>query len=113
MGQINLLRIGGAFVRDGGVVLLTSGMLANQPTPGSTSLSAINSAINGFVKAAALELGDRLRINAISPVFVKETMDKMGIDSSTGVPAKETAKAYRAGLLGSMTGAVLDVRDYL
>jgi len=112
MGQINLLRVGQAFVREGGVILLTSGMLANDPIPGSTSISAANGALNSFVKAASLELGDTLRINTVSPVFVKETLEMMGMDSSAGMSAADTAKAYQAGLEGTMNGEVIDVHDY-
>jgi len=113
MGQINILRVGQAFIRKGGVILLTSGMLANEPMPGSTSVSAANGAINSFIKAASLELGDKLRINAISPVFVKETMEIMGMDSSDGLSAADTAKTYKTALEGSMTGEVIDVRNYV
>lgn len=112
MGQINLVRIGRTHMKPGGVILLTSGMLANEPMPGSAAVSAVNGAINSFVKAAALELGDGLRINAVSPVFVKETMEMMGMVSSAGMSAANTAKAYTAALDGSMTGEVIDVRDY-
>jgi len=111
MGQIDILRVGQPFIRKGGVVLLTSGMLAEQPMPGSASVSAANGAINSFVKAAALELGDEIRVNAVSPVFVKETMEMMGMDSASGMSAFDTAKAYQAGLEGSMSGEVIDVRD--
>lgn len=110
MGQIDILRVGQPFIREGGVVLLTSGMLAEEPMPGSASVSAANGALNAFVKAAALELGDRLRINAVSPVFVKETMEMMGMDSTSGMSALDTAEAYRAGLEGTMSGEVIDVR---
>ena len=113
MGQINILRVGQPFIRKGGVILLTSGMLANEPMPGSTSVSAANGAINSFIKAASLELGDKLRINAISPVFVKETMKMMGMDSSDGISAADTAKTYKTALEGSMTGEVFDVRNYV
>ena len=112
MGQINLLRVGQAFVKEGGVILLTSGMLANDPMPGSASVSAVNGALNSFVKAASLELGNTLRVNAVSPVFVKETMEMMGMDSSAGMSAADTAKAYQAALEGDMTGEVIDVLDY-
>ena len=112
MGQINTLRVGQSFIRNGGVILLTSGMLANEPMPGSTSISAANGALNSFVKAASLELGATLRINAVSPIFVKETMEMMGMDSSDGMSATDTAKAYQAALEGSMTGEVIDVRKY-
>ncbi|MEA3410400.1 MAG: short chain dehydrogenase [Pseudomonadota bacterium] len=113
MGQINLLRVGQAFVREGGVIVLTSGLLAREPIPGSASVSAVNGAIDSFVKAAALDFGERLRINAVSPIFVKETMEMMGMDSSSGITAADTAKAYQAALEGSMTGEVIDVRDYV
>lgn len=112
MGQINLVRVGRVYVKSGGVILLTSVMLANEPMPGSAAVSAVNGAINSFVKAAALELGNSLRINAVSPVFVKETMEMMGMDSREGVSAADTSKAYEAALDGSMTDEVIDVRDF-
>ena len=112
MGQINLLRVGQSYINKGGVVLLTSGMLANDPIPGSASISAANGALNSFVKAASIELGDSLRINTVSPVFVKETLELMGMDSSNGMSAADTAKAYQAGVEGTMSGEVIDVRDY-
>ena len=113
MGQINILRIGQPYIRKGGVILLTSGMLANEPMPGSASTSAANGALNSFVKAASLELGDKMRINAVSPIFVKETMEMMGMDSGGGMSATDTSKAYQAALEGSMTGEVVDVRNYV
>jgi len=113
MGQINLVRVGQAYLPEGGVVLLTSGLMAIEPIPGSVSVSAANGALNSFVKAAALELGSSLRVNAVSPIFVKETLEMMGMDSSTGLSASDTAKAYQAGLEGTMTGEILDVREYV
>ena len=112
MGQINLLRVGQAFIKEGGAILLTSGMLSNDPIPGSASVSAANGALNSFVKAASIELGEKLRINAVSPIFVKETMEMMGMDSSSGMSAADTAIAYQAALEGRMTGEVIDVRDH-
>lgn len=112
LGQVNLLRVGQRFINKGGVVLFTSGMLASDPIPGSASVSAVNGALNSFVIAASIELGDKLRINVISPIFVKETMEKMGMDSSSGMSAANTAIAYQVALEGQMTGAVIDVRDY-
>jgi len=113
MGQINIFRIGQYFVREGGVILLTSGMLANEPMPGSAATSAANGALNSFVKAAALELDNKIRINAVSPIFVKETMEMMGMDSQSGLSAMDTAKAYIAAFEDSMSGEVIDVRDYI
>jgi hypothetical protein len=84
-----------------------SARLARSRAPPQSSLFGINA----FVRAAALELGDSLRINAISPIFVKETMEMMGMDSASGMSASDTAKAYQVAMEGSATGEVIDIRD--
>ncbi|KIC07697.1 short-chain dehydrogenase [Leisingera sp. ANG-M1] len=112
MGQINLVRIGQAHISDGGSFTLTAGILSRNPMPGSVVISLANGALESFSKAAALELGRGLRVNTVSPVFVKETMEVMGMDSSSGLSAADTAKAYLAAVEGDLTGAVFDAPDY-
>ncbi|MCP4767576.1 MAG: short chain dehydrogenase [Gammaproteobacteria bacterium] len=112
MGQVNLVRLGTAHVSAGGSITLTSGMLAHNPMPGSSVISMSNGGLESFVKAAALELGAEVRINAVSPVFVKETMEMMGMDSAQGLSAVDTAKAYVAAIETDQSGQVLDVTDY-
>ncbi len=51
----------------GGSVTLTSGMLSREPMPGSAAISLVNAGIEGFVRAAALEMPDGVRVNAVSP----------------------------------------------
>jgi NAD(P)-dependent dehydrogenase (short-subunit alcohol dehydrogenase family) len=113
MGQINLLRLGRHRVSDRGCFTLTTGMLGQRPMPGSAVISMVNAALEGFVRAAALELRDHLRVNAVSPIFVKETMVKLGMDPSSGMSAADTARAYKASVEGDETGQVLDVKDYV
>lgn len=113
MGQINLLREGVAYLKDGGSITLTSGMLAQNPMPGSAAISPVNAAVEGFVRAAALELPRGLRVNAVSPVFVSETASAMGMDTTHTLSAATTAKSYLASVAGSMSGQVLDARDYI
>ena len=113
MGQVNLVRIGKAFIKEGGSVTLTSGFLAHNPMPGSISLSMVNAALEGFVRAAALELGDSLRVNTVSPVFVTETAQAMGMGTEGTLSAEQTANAYQASTEGSMTGQILDVREFV
>lgn len=112
MGQVNLFRLGQGFINNGGSITLTSGVLSKEPMAGSSVISLANGALESFVKAAALEI-NTLRLNVVSPVFVKETMVIMGMDSSTGISASDTAKAYQAAITGSLHGATLDVRDYI
>ncbi|MEH6651734.1 MAG: short chain dehydrogenase [Motiliproteus sp.] len=108
MGQINVIRIGREFVNDGGSITLTSGVLARQPMPGSAIISMANGALDGFVRAAALEEA-RIRLNTVAPAFVKETMEMMGMDPAQGVSAADTAKAYQRAVIGNSHGETLDV----
>lgn len=73
----------------------------------------MNAGLESFAASAALETGEELRVNAVSPRFVKETMEAMGMDSSTGISAVDTAKAYRHALESTDSGQTLDVIDYI
>lgn len=112
MGQVNLLRLGQRNLNDKGSITLTSGVLSREPMQGSSVISMANGALESFVKAASLEL-DTLRINVVSPVFVKETMAMMGMDTEEGLSADDTAKAYVEAVTGSMTGQILDAPDFV
>ncbi|SDK00055.1 NAD(P)-dependent dehydrogenase, short-chain alcohol dehydrogenase family [Ferrimonas sediminum] len=112
MGQVNLVRLGSGYLNDGGSITLTSGILSRQPMPGSASVSMVNGALESFVKAAALELNG-VRVNAVAPAFVKETMAMMGMDTSSGISAADTAKAYEAAVSGEMSGETLDAPNFL
>lgn len=109
MGQVNVVRYGLGTVRHGGSFTLTAGILARHPSPGSAATSLVNAALEGFVRAAALELPHGMRINAVSPPWVSETLAAMGQDPSAGSPAAEVAKAYVAAVDGSGTGRVIGV----
>jgi NAD(P)-dependent dehydrogenase (short-subunit alcohol dehydrogenase family) len=107
MGQINIVRLGAALVRDGGAITLTTGVLAQHPMPGSCIVTTVNCAIEGVVRAAALELGSRIRINAVSPGWVAETMQAMGNDATQGLPAADVARHILQQLEFGATGSVL------
>lgn len=109
LGQVNLVRHGLNNVRDGGSFTLTSGILARDPVPGSAAVSLVNAALEGFVRAAALEMPRGIRINVVTPGWVAETLQAMGRDSSDGTPAVTVAQAYLSSLQGRQTGAVIEV----
>ncbi len=113
MGQVNLVRLGRSVINDNGSITLTSGMLSQNPMPGSASISMVNAGLEGFVRAAALEMPRGIRINAVSPVFVKETMEILGMDSTHGVPSQKVALAYKEAVESQRNGEVLDVRDFV
>jgi NAD(P)-dependent dehydrogenase (short-subunit alcohol dehydrogenase family) len=110
MGQVTVARVAKDGLRDQGSIVLTTGVLAMHPMPGSASISLVNAGLEGFVRAAALEMPRGLRINAVSPPWVKETMIKFGMDPTPGQAAAEVAKAYVAAVEGKHQGQVLDPR---
>lgn len=67
MGQANLVRSGRQFIAAGGSFTLMSGVLSQEPIKGSASISMINPGLEGFVRAAALELPRGIRMNVASP----------------------------------------------
>jgi NAD(P)-dependent dehydrogenase (short-subunit alcohol dehydrogenase family) len=108
MGQVALARFAKDHLNDGGSITLTTGILAMQPMLGSASISLVNAGLEGFVRAAALELPRKLRINAVSPPWVKETMVKFGMDPTPGLAAADVAKAYVAAVEGAQQGEVIE-----
>lgn len=110
MGQVNLVRYGLDAVRDGGSITLTSGILARKPMIGSAAISLVNAGLEGFVRAAALEAPRGIRVNVVSPPWVTETLQKLGMDTSIGLPAETVARAYVESVTGSQTGAVIEPR---
>ena len=113
MGQVHLVRLGFAHVRDGGSFTLTSGVLARSPMKGSAAISLVNSGVEGFARAAALEAPRGIRVNVVSPPWVAETLRAMGMDPSPGMPAASLARYYVQSVEGSQTGIVLDAAESL
>jgi NAD(P)-dependent dehydrogenase (short-subunit alcohol dehydrogenase family) len=107
MGQVAVARLAADHLNDGGSITLTTGVLAGKPMPGSAAISLVNAGLEGFVRAAALELPRKLRINAVSPPWVKETMVKFGMDPTPGLAAAAVAKAYVAAVEGAQQGEII------
>ena len=80
--------------------------------PGSSSISMVNAGLEGFVRAAALEMPRGLRVNVVSPPWVKETLEALDMDTSAGMPAQEVARAYHASIGGTRSGTVINPRDF-
>lgn len=106
MGQVNLVRIGLEYLNKGGSITLTSGQSSVNPMPGAAAISMATAAVSAFAVAAALELKDDKRLNAVSPAFVKETMEMLGMDSTYGIPAEDVATYYQASVEGQSNGKV-------
>ena len=108
LGQVNLVREGLQRVRDGGVIVVTSGILSRLPAPGGSAISMVNAGLEAFVRGAALEAPRAIRVNVVSPPWVSETLTKLGMDPKAGLPASVVAQAYVRAVEGSMTGQVIE-----
>ncbi len=111
MGQVNLAMISRNWLNDRGSITLTGGILAEQPIRYGSSASMVNAALEGFVRAAAIELPRGLRINLVSPTVVQESMPQFGpfFRGFEAVPAARVALAYSRGVEGLQTGQVYRV----
>lgn len=107
MGQVQVIMVGAHFVPPGGSITVTSGVLAQDPVPGSAIVTAVNAAVEGFVRAAAVELGSKVRVNAISPGWLAETLAAMGRDPAAGIAAAEVAKYYVDLINSGGTGQII------
>jgi NAD(P)-dependent dehydrogenase (short-subunit alcohol dehydrogenase family) len=108
MTQVRLVRTAMNRVRDGGSITLTTGALATRPLPAASALSLAGAGLEGFIRAAALDMPRGLRLNSVSPGWVKETMEQSGLDSTPGMPAKTLADHYVLAVEGAMTGRIID-----
>ncbi len=108
MGQVNVVRLGLDHVKDNGSFTLTSGILSRLPMKGSAAISLVNSAIEGFSRAAALEMPRGVRINTVSPNWVIDTLKAFNMDASDGTPVEVVARTYVLAMEGLMTGQVID-----
>jgi NAD(P)-dependent dehydrogenase (short-subunit alcohol dehydrogenase family) len=76
--------------------------------PGSAAISLVNAGVEGFVRAAAMEAPRSIRVNAISPPWVSETLQALKMDPSQGLPAAVVARAYVQSVTGTNTGSTLE-----
>ena len=93
MGQINIMRFGAEYLNEGGAIILTTGILAQYPFANSGIVSAVNIAVESAIKSASIEV-ENVRFNAVSPGWVKETLEAMDMDSAPGLPAADIAQVY-------------------
>ena len=72
-------------LKDGASVVFLSSNTASMPGPGSSVYSASKTALNSFMRSAALELAPRkIRVNSVSPGPTQtEVMNKVGLDENT------------------------------
>ncbi|MFI5981365.1 short chain dehydrogenase [Streptomyces sp. NPDC051555] len=111
VSQIELVLQGLERLPAHGSFTLITGILAREFLLTGAVSSLANGAVEAFVRAAAIELPGRQRINAVSPTVFEESMDVYG-DTFAGfdaVPVGRAAAAYVKSIEGHQTGQVFRV----
>lgn len=111
LGQVNLVLIGRDYVNDNGSFTLISGVLSHDPIRLGACASAVNGAVDAFVKCAAIELPRGLRINSISPGLLEESLGHYGpyFPGHETVSGAEVGRAYVKSIEGHLTGQTFHV----
>lgn len=111
MGQVNLVRLGRQYLNPGGSFTLSTGILADDPVVMTTSAAMVNGAIHSFVKAAALEMDNGQRVNAVCAGLVEDSAEKYA-DYFPGydpVPMPKVVNAFVKSVMGRNNGVIIRV----
>lgn len=111
LGQIDLVIQGLKMLRDHVSFTLTTGLLNCDPIAAGSAAGMVNGAIEGFARAAAIDMPAKQRINVVSPNLLLESVEKYR-DFFPGylpVPAATVALAYRKSVMGHQTGQVIKI----
>src|SRR5438128_8407424 len=111
MGQISLVQEAIPFIKENGSFTLVSGVLNDEPIFAGVAASTVSGALEGFVRAAAIELPKGLRINVVSPTVLKESEAHYGPFFPGMIPVEgwKVGQAYKRAILGAQTGRVYTV----
>ena len=105
LAQINLVRTGTSYARDGASFTLSSGFLSDYPNPASAATGPFNAAVDAFVRTAGPLLPRGIRLNVVSPApVVSPEQARRGV-----VTAEQAAAGYVDSIEGTMNGKVLRI----
>lgn len=93
----------------GGSITFTSGIAAKRPMRGGSTAAALNSALEGLVRALAVELAP-IRVNAVSPGWT-DTPIWNGMPGMTAERKQEVFTAMAARLPSGRIGLPQDIAD--
>lgn len=109
MGQVNLVRLGRKFLRPGGSITLSTGILADDPVQKTASAAMVNGAIHSFVKAVNLEMENGIRVNVVSLGVVEDAYEKYKdyFPGHNPIPTSKVINAYVRSVEGHGRGEII------
>ena len=107
-GYTNSVRLGTAHMAPEGAITLVSGYPARKANPGSSAISTVGNAVEGFVRAIAPEIAPR-RINVVSPGIIDTPMFAAQGEAREQFLANATRNMLikRAGTADEVASAIL------
>ena len=107
-GYTNSVRLGTAHMAPQGAITLVSGYPARKANPGSSAISTVGNAVEGFVRAIAPEIAPR-RINVVAPGLIDTPMFAVQGDAREQFFANATRNMLikRAGTADEVATAIL------
>jgi NAD(P)-dependent dehydrogenase (short-subunit alcohol dehydrogenase family) len=113
MGQVNLVRIGQKYLNKGGSVTLSTGILADDPVPMTTSAAMVNGALHSFAQAVDLEIENDIRVNVVSLGLVEDAYEKYKdyFPGHNPVSMKKAVNAYVKAIEGKGRGTVIRIYE--
>ena len=111
MGQINLVLIGQHYINSKGSFTLITGALTREPQRNFANASAANGGVEAFVRAAAIELENGIRINAVSPTVIENSPQYFSYFPGE-IPTTMEALEYgfRKSIFGAGTGQIIAMK---
>ena len=108
MGQINLVLIGQHYINPKGSFTLITGALTHEPQINFANASAANGAVEGFVRASAIELPNGIRINAVSPTVIENSPQYFPyFPGEIPTTMKQLEFGFKKSLFGAVTGHII------
>lgn len=108
LGQVNLVLIGQHYINANGSFTLITGALTHEPVLNFANASAANGAVEGFVRAAAIELENGIRINAVSPKVIENSPQYFPFfPGDIPVTMKQLEYGFRKSVFGANTGQII------
>jgi NAD(P)-dependent dehydrogenase (short-subunit alcohol dehydrogenase family) len=108
MGQVNLVLIGQHYINPKGSFTLITGALTHEPQLNFANASAANGAVEGFVRAAAIELENGIRINAVSPTVIEDSPQYFPyFPGEIPTTMQQLEYGFRKSVFGANTGQII------
>lgn len=113
MGQVNLVRLGKSYLLPNGSITLSTGILADDPVPQTTSAAMVNGGIHSFVQAVVLDLKEPIRVNVVSLGVVEAAYEKYKnyFPGHNPVPTSRVINAYVRAVKGRGNGEIIRIYE--